>query len=190
MGTRRGFRDEQPVNDCLYPSVRRSETSVCTEETESMMSDDDSVATDQLLLQPSARHESDSVVSESDESDSVMSESDDSQASSAENLSMHPSARQVNSRFYQDEDMYDDDDDDITNSYYSEDTETSLNSEEYSAGNEDPAGLDSMPIASQGFNRDDSYLDSYSEDDATESYDDEDSVASSEYYDDYEQMQY
>merc|ERR1712168_91490 len=142
-----------------------------------MMSDDDSVATDQLLLQPSA----------SDESDSVMSESDDSQASSAENLSMHPSARQVNSRFYQDEDMYDDDD--ITDSYYSEDTETSLNSEEYSAGNEDPAGLDSMPIASQGFNRDDSYLDSYSEDDATESYD-EDSVASSEYYDDYEQMEY
>merc|ERR1719290_807 len=184
LESRRGFRDEQLDNDCLYPSVRRSETSACTEETESMMSDDDSVATDQLLLQPSARYESESAMSES-----VVSESNESQASSAESALMFPSARQANRRSYQDEDIYDDDD--ISDSYYSEDTETSLVSEDYSAGNEDPAGLESMPIASQGINRDDSYLDSYSEDDATESCldDEEESVASSEYYDD-DQMQY
>merc|ERR1719187_2104651 len=75
LESRRGFRDEQLDNDCLYPSVRRSETSACTEETESMMSDDDSVATDQLLLQPSARYESESAMSESVVSDSAVSDS-------------------------------------------------------------------------------------------------------------------
>jgi len=168
-----GFGGE-PSIDCMYPSVGRSDTSECTEETESMMSESDSIATD-MLLQPSARQESDSVVSESAVS----------QTSSVESVIMQPSARQDTRRCYQDEDLYEDDE---TDSFYSEETETA--SDDYSVGNEDPVGLENVPLTSQGVDRD--YSDSCSDDDDdTEScLDDEESAASSEYYDDDDQMQY
>ena len=186
----RDFRGEHG-NDCMYPSVRRSDTSVCTEETESMMSESDSVATD-ILLQPSARQESDSVVCESNES----------QTSSVESVIMQPSARQLNRRSYQDEDLYEDDE---TDSYYSEETETA--SDESSVDNEDPVGLENVPLTSQGVDNeysetcsddedtkfcvDDEDTESCVDDEDTEScVDDEESAASSEYYDDDEQLRY
>merc|ERR1711922_99929 len=141
-----------------------------------------SIATD-ILLQPSARQEGDSVVSESNES----------QTSSVESVIMQPSARQLNRRSYQDEDLYEDDE---TDSYYSEETETA--SDEYSVDNEDPVGLENVPLTSQGVDND--YSETCSDDEDTEScvddedtescVDDEESAASSEYYDDDEQMQY
>jgi len=168
----RDFRGE-PSNDCMYPSVGMSDTSVSTEETESMMSESDSIATD-MLLQPSAGQESESVVSESNES----------QTSSVESVIMQPSARQVNRRSYQDEDLYDDYE---TDSYYSEETETAT--DDNSVDSEDPVGLENVPLTSQGVDRD--YSETCSDDEDTEScVDDEESAASSEYYDDDEQMQY
>jgi len=168
----RDFRGE-PSNDCMYPSVGMSDTSVSTEETESMMSESDSIATD-MLLQPSAGQESDSVVSESNES----------QTSSVESVIMQPSARQDNRRSYQDEDLYEDYE---TDSYYSEETETAT--DDNSVDSEDPVGLENVPLTSQGVDRD--YSETCSDDEDTEScVDDEESAASSEYYDDDEQMQY
>jgi len=168
----RDFRGE-PSNDCMYPSVGMSDTSVSTEETESMISEADSVATD-MLLQPSAGQESESVFSESNES----------QTSSVESVIMQPSARQDNRRSYQDEDLYEDYE---TDSYYSEETETAT--DDNSVDSEDPVGLENVPLTSQGVDRD--YSETCSDDEDTEScVDDEESAASSEYYDDDEQMQY